>query len=98
MIRRIVLLPEPVGPSGETSSPAGTSNETPSTTLYSPNRFERFFTTMPTSASPDLIRSVPFAATGPRPRPWKGSPAPSARLLVRFHAFAEHLHADQHHE
>ena len=31
MIRKIVLLPEPDGPSNATSCPAGTSNETSST-------------------------------------------------------------------
>ena len=41
-IRRIVLLPDPDGPSRATSCPAGTSNETPSTAWNEPNRFEGF--------------------------------------------------------
>ena len=48
MIRRIVLLPEPEGPSSATSWPAGTSNETSFTAWNVPYRFERFCTTMPT--------------------------------------------------
>ena len=48
MIRRIVLLPEPDGPSKATSWPAGTSNETSSTAWNVPYRFERWRTAMAT--------------------------------------------------
>src|SRR5262249_20764357 len=46
MILRIVLLPEPEGPSKATSCPAGTSNETSSTAWNDPNRFTRSLTRM----------------------------------------------------
>src|SRR5512135_740335 len=65
MIRKIVLLPEPDGPSKATSWPDGTSNETPSTAWNRPNRFARFFTTMPTSAPPDSSLSTPRRSCPP---------------------------------
>ncbi len=62
MIRRIVLLPEPDGPSSATSWPAGTSNETPSTAWNEPNRLRRFLTAM-AKARPPICRgdSTPLA-------------------------------------
>ena len=50
MIRRIVLLPEPEGPSSATSWPDGTSNETSSTAWKLPYRFDRWRTMMLTIA------------------------------------------------
>src|SRR4051794_38366288 len=82
MIRRIVLLPEPDGPSKATSCPVGTSNETPSTAWNLPNRFERFLTTMPTSCASHFRPSWPV----------------SFGRFVRFDPLAEELHADEHDE
>ncbi len=41
IIRRVVVLPQPDGPSSEKNSPACTSNETPSTARTTPKRFSR---------------------------------------------------------
>src|SRR6185437_9941485 len=57
MIRRIVLLPDPDGPSSATSWPEGTSNETSSTAWKATNRFARFLTAMPIPLS---LRFVGF--------------------------------------
>src|SRR6185369_1668166 len=41
VMRKLVVLPAPLGPSKPTTSPASTSKETPSTTLRRPYHFSR---------------------------------------------------------
>ena len=55
MIRRIVLLPDPDGPSSATSCPAGTSNETPSTAWKS--------RTASRDSGPRCPRSISFGSS-----------------------------------
>src|SRR6185312_14037769 len=92
MIRRIVLLPDPDGPSSATSCPDGTSNDTPSTAWNEPNRFERLRTTIATSHPqgssygwptaeqqwPRAEDQWPMAEGQARRGTWKIGPWPSA--------------------
>src|SRR5688572_4802163 len=82
IIRRVVVLPHPDGPSSEKNSPARTSRDTPSTARTSPKRFSRSMRRIsavatslgaiigrpePTFGTWDAARGVPLSATSPRP-------------------------------
>src|SRR5688572_15997493 len=59
MQRRVVVLPQPLGPSKETNSPGATVKETPPTAATPPKLFARFSTTRPAAA--DLVMKLtPF--------------------------------------
>src|SRR3954464_14213424 len=68
VIRKLVVLPAPLGPSKPTTSPCETSKSTPLTTRRRPYHFSR-----PRTSSKAIGRS---SLKTPRPCPWSGRPHP----------------------
>src|SRR5918993_520683 len=60
MQRRVVVLPQPLGPSRETNSPGATVKETPPTAATPPKLFARFSTTRPAAGDDLVIEPPPF--------------------------------------
>src|SRR5215471_1459568 len=63
IIMRVVVLPEPLGPSSVRNSPGGTVRETPSTAITGPKAFD---TSTSSSLAPVCIPLLVIAGTDPR--------------------------------
>src|SRR5690606_16653305 len=83
MIRSSVVLPQPDGPSKATSSPVSICSDTSSSARKSPNRRERFLTSI-------LMQGTPSCGRGPAQRGGRGG-----RLGLCLHAGSRAAPLDQ---